>query len=221
MPPQSRFKSFKMEKGINTPKTPKDCLNTQCAGQKRLIWAVLIAISLSYANIPTNTDFTINQVNKFVKSYSNNRLTAEQVWQVYWQSQAFKIHPLVVFTIMEKESSLVSNPSIGKYRWREHRCCGYGLIHASWTSRGKFYLYGGFTVQVHSAAKAVRKSLDRWSKKGFENITMTIGGEETAVNNVYDYAKYRYTPFTWGKADYDKIYNKFKIKWREVNNGNR
>ena len=164
----------------------------------------------------TNQNYTLNDVNRFIKSYSNNKMTAEQIYNIYWQCQAWEVNPLSLLAIIEKESSLVSNPAhIGRYKWREHRCCGYGLIHQTWSSEGKFYKYGRFDIQIHSAVKTVKKLHDRFS--GAVSILIDEGKNSVMVSGAVDFALYKYTPYSYGKEDFYKIYNRFRKRWGAVN----
>jgi hypothetical protein len=143
-------------------------------------------------------------------------MTDEEIYHLWWTCNAFVAHPVITLSVMEKESSLVSNPeSIGKYKWRHHRCMGYGLIYTTWNDSGKFYKYGTYEVQVHCGIKAIRKSFDRWYEKEYNCIDMKInaGKDVVQVDTVIDYILYRYTPYTHGKEDFMKIYKKFSERW--------
>jgi len=163
--------------------------------------------------------YTLNDVSRFILSYPNNKLTAEEVYFFVWQCKAFTIHPLMALTILEKESSLVTNPvGMGRYNFRHHRAFGYNLIASTWTSTGKYYQFGFFTVQCHSGIKALRKSIDRWERKKYKLVSMSVNdGEKQDVDNVLDYLLLRYTPYSKCITNYKKIFAKFEARWNEVN----
>lgn len=182
----------------------------------------IILLSITFAVTPyniTNQDYNLNDVSRFVRSFDNNKLTDSDIYHIWYNCQAWKIHPLIALSFLEKETSLISNPEeMGRYNWRKNRAMGYGLLEQTWTDKHKFYKHGNFQIQVYCGIKAIHKSFNRWYNKKLSVVPFEIkDGEPVQIDNVMDYILYRYTPYIHGKTSFDSIYSKFNRIWININ----
>lgn len=172
----------------------------------------------------TNQNYTINNIKSFLKKFPKNKLTDEQVWFGYYQCRAYSIHPLIWFSTMEKEVGIVSCitnewKDYRKYKWREHRCMGYGLINSTRIKGKKYYKYGFYEVQVHQGIKGYRKlfkEADLFLNEPETIFPIDDGMEFVLVTDRAEYALVRYTPHRKGCEDFIKIYRGFKAIWETI-----
>ena len=175
----------------------------------------------------TNQEYTKQQYMKFYDYYPNNKLTDEQKRFAYYYCRYYQIHPLIFWAKLEYESSLTSNPTnLGRYKWRLHRCLGYGRIYWKTIKGKRYHLYDGYWMQTYFAIRTLRKHFDLW--KPGKKIYVKDLKTNCTPQNAATYSIMIYNPFwgkhyiygpekpTWGNELFIPLYKKFKRTWMKI-----
>lgn len=117
---------------------------------------------------------------------------------IYEAAQDYKINPQVLMVLLEKETSLITDPIPNDFNYR--RATGYGCPDTAACSSQ----YYGFKNQVRNAAWLFRYTLDN-GYRGFPEKTHGVrvgyhpnascGSSEVYIENRATAALYRYTPY--------------------------
>lgn len=118
---------------------------------------------------------------------------------IYEAAQEYRVNPQVLMVLLQKESSLITDPIPNDYNYR--RATGYGCPDSTPGCSG---LYSGFKKQVNYAAALFRKTLDN-GYSGYPEKTKGVyvgynpkascGGTEVYIENRATSSLYRYTPY--------------------------
>ena len=116
---------------------------------------------------------------------------------IIWQTaQDYKINPQVIMVLLQKETSLITDPIPNNYDYR--KATGYGCPDTAACS-SKYY---GFKNQVRNAAALFRTVLDGgWTNYPLGsnyiqyNPNANCGGSVVNVRSLATSALYRYTPY--------------------------
>ena len=169
----------------------------------------------------TNNTIDFTRLYRFVKSFTN-RLTYSDIEVIYRHSVIFKINPVLMLARMQQESDLLfENAKGNRHTWRKYRAMGYGLYKNFRAGGKKFYVYGGYELQVYFAARTMRKLFDEYRPGVKKKILDT--GETIKPENAGTYGLYRYLPF-YGKHNkygwkYEAGGNKYMLKHFRYLNG--
>ena len=123
--------------------------------------------------------------------------SGETAAHIIWQAaQDYRINPQVLLALIQKESSLITDPIPNDYDYR--KATGYGCPDTAACS-SKYY---GFKNQVRNAAALFRTVLDGgWTNYPLGenyiqyNPTPSCGGSIVNIQNLATSALYRYTPY--------------------------
>ncbi len=117
---------------------------------------------------------------------------------IYEAAQDYRINPQVLLVLLEKETSLITDPIPNDYNYR--RATGYGCPDTAACS-SKYY---GFKNQIRNAAWLFRYTLDN-GYSGYPEKTRGVrvgyhpnaacGSTEVYIENRATAALYRYTPY--------------------------
>ncbi len=138
-------------------------------------------------------------------------VTRRRASEIIWQSaQSYGINPQVLLTLIQKEQSLVTDPSPNEnqYRW----ATGFALCDSCSTLDPQVAIFGGFNNQVDRAAWWLRSYLDAtktaassWLKQPGQ--TYQIDSYLVAPFNLATAALYSYTPHYYGNYNFWRIWN--------------
>ncbi|MBR3332435.1 hypothetical protein IKG28_02295 [Candidatus Saccharibacteria bacterium] len=123
--------------------------------------------------------------------------TGDTAAHIIWQTaQDFKINPKVILVLLQKETSLITDPIPNNYDYR--KAVGYGCPDTAACSS----TYYGFKNQVRNAAALFRTVLDGgWTNYPLGNNYIqynpnaACGGSVVNVRSLATSALYRYTPY--------------------------
>ena len=123
--------------------------------------------------------------------------SGETAAHIIWQAaQDYKINPQVIMVLLQKETSLITDPIPNNYDYR--KAVGYGCPDTAACS-SKYY---GFKNQVRNAAALFRTVLDGgWTNYPLGNNyvqynpSAACGGSMVNIRSLATSALYRYTPY--------------------------
>ncbi|MBQ3445500.1 hypothetical protein IJG29_02120, partial [Candidatus Saccharibacteria bacterium] len=123
--------------------------------------------------------------------------SGETAAHIIWQAaQDYKINPQVIMVLLQKETSLITDPIPNNYDYR--KAAGYGCPDTAACS-SKYY---GFKNQVRNAAALFRTVLDGgWTNYPLGNNyvqynpSAACGGSMVNIRSLATSALYRYTPY--------------------------
>lgn len=157
-----------------------------------------------YLSLSANPKYTWHWANGHFVCLSEERFgdgevigSGETAAHIIWKAaQDYKINPQVILVLLQKETSLITDPipNNGDYR----KATGYGCPDTAACS-SKYY---GFKNQVRNAAALFRTVLDGgWTNYPLGdnyiqyNPNAACGGSVVNVKNLATSALYRYTPY--------------------------
>ena len=157
-----------------------------------------------YLSLSANTKYKWHWANGHFVCLSEERFgdgevigSGQTAAHIIWKAaQDYKINPKVILVLLQKETSLITDPipNDGDYR----KATGYGCPDTAACS-SKYY---GFKNQVRNAAKLFRTVLDGgWTNYPLGenyiqyNPNAACGGSVVNVRNLATSALYRYTPY--------------------------
>jgi len=173
----------------------------------------------------TNQNYTRQDLLDFFELFPENRFTDWQKEFVYKQSRYWRLHPITVLAMAQKEGGVVVYPpeDPAEYERWINLCMGYGMEYQRKVNDEVFYQFYGFDVQVNRGARCLRKFFDRYTTN--KTVYMHNTKERVQPENAATYALYIYTPFmgeyTWygktyaGQEEFVKIYDKMWKLWNE------
>ena len=156
----------------------------------------------------TNQNFTYEQTEKFVKSFTRCILSDSHIRVIYNDAKKYTINILVVLTKLEQENSIVIN-SLGtnNINKRLSRCMAAGLAvkKVDPVTGKKRCPYIGFEIQMDLGCKILRKHFDAWEPGTQKHLHFgeTDEGVITPVNAA-THSLYMYTPI-YGRYLNDKV----------------
>lgn len=128
---------------------------------------------------------------------------------IYESSQTYKINPKVILVLLQKEQSLVENPTPSQYNldW----ATGYARCDSCGPLDPLAIRYKGFAKQIDGAAGALRYYLDtsdqNWLKK--VGIIYNIDSIPVIPSNKATACLYTYTPHFRGNYNFWKVWNRW------------
>ncbi len=140
------------------------------------------------------------------------RLLAAQI--IYYSAQDFSISPKFLLTLLQKEQSLVENPSPSQssYDW----ATGYAVCDGCDTSDPLIQKFKGFYNQVYNAAKRIRTvylaelaSSGRTSSGYGPGIAKQVDGRSVTPANHATAVLYTYTPHLHGNRLFGELWQKY------------
>ena len=157
-----------------------------------------------YKSLSANKNYTWHWANGHFVCLSEEKFgdgeiigSGQTAAHIIWKAaQDYKINPKVIIVLLQKETSLITDPipNNGDYR----KATGYGCPDTAACS-SKYY---GFKNQVRNAAKLFRTVLDGgWTNYPLGNNYIqynpnaACGGSVVNVRNLATSALYRYTPY--------------------------
>lgn len=126
---------------------------------------------------------------------------------IYNSAQEHKINPMFLLVMLQKEMSLVEDPTPkqSQYDW----AMGYGVCDSCSVNDPKLLLLKGFGTQVDRGGGIQRWYLDHvsegWLKRAGQKYT--IDGHEVTMANQATANLYNYTPHIHGNYNFWKIWN--------------
>ena len=135
-----------------------------------------------------------------------NKKAAEIIYQA---SQEYKISPKVLLVLLQKEQSLVENPSPSQYNldW----AAGYARCDSCGPLDPLALKYKGFAKQVDGAAGALRYYLDAVSQNWLKKVGIIYNIDSIPVipANLATAGLYTYTPHFRGNYNFWRIWNRW------------
>lgn len=199
-----------------------------------IIIIICILLSLKFCNAQeflinnydfTSQEFNLQEIFDFVKLFPNNKLTKKQIVFIYNQCEYFDLHPLVIFTWMEKESGIFVNPPENpRYTKLINLCMGYGLRYRKKIYGEKKYKYYSFEVQVLMTAFKFRQFYDSF-KPGKQIFIVNLGLKIAPINaatsalltmNPFYGKNNHYNREHGGVEIFTKIYGSLHLKWNTL-----
>jgi len=126
---------------------------------------------------------------------------------IYQSAQEHKINPMFLLVMLQKEMSLIEDPSpkSTQYDW----AMGYGVCDDCSVSDPKVQTLKGFGTQVDRAAGVQRWFYDNaangWLKKAGK--TYSVSGQDVFMENQATANLYNYTPHVKGNYNFWRIWN--------------
>lgn len=127
---------------------------------------------------------------------------------IYEAGSFYRINPRVLLTILQKEQSLVADPtpSEGQLAW----ATGYGVCDSCSKDDPAIQKYRGFFNQVNWAAKRLRQYFDQpLSFRHQVGQTYSIDGVSVTLQNQATANLYNYTPHINGNKTFWSIWNRW------------
>lgn len=153
----------------------------------------------------------LEERNSFLANYTTknkqgNTSTAAKI--IYNAAQKNKINPKYLLVKLQKEQSLIEDPSPTQKQlnW----AAGYGVCDSCTLSDVGVQQHKGFTNQVHSAAGIMRWYYNHVSNKGFikkPKQNYQIDGENIDPDNYATAFLYTYTPHIQGNKNFWKLWH--------------
>jgi len=140
--------------------------------------------------------------------YGIERLAAEII---YTAAQTYKISPKWILTTLQKEQSLITNPSPSQYNldW----AMGYAVCDSCKVTDPQVAIYRGFGIQVDRATWRVRYYYENPEKFNFQVGKMyNISGRDVLIYNQATANLYIYTPHIHGNYNFWLIWNRWFAK---------
>lgn len=128
---------------------------------------------------------------------------------IYQAAQDYKINPKVLLVLLQKEQSLVENPSPSQYNF--DWATGYARCDSCGPSDSTALRYKGFAKQVDGAAGALRYYLDSSSQSWLKQagIIYNIDSIPVIPANQATAGLYTYTPHFRGNYNFWRIWNRW------------
>jgi hypothetical protein len=133
-----------------------------------------------------------------LKSYTGRDHTGAQVsaaQMIADAASAWGVSPKVILVTLQKEQSLLSDPSPNQRALDWAMGCGK-------MDSGTLYQYQGFGNQIWNGARVLNKNQDGWHA----GITLTIDGTVVSPSDSATYSLYRYTPHFHGNTLFWRLY---------------
>ena len=131
---------------------------------------------------------------------------------IYNNSRLYKINPKVLLVTLQKEQSLVDNPSPMQknYDW----ATGWAVCDGCSLSDPKVLKYKGFAKQIDGTAGGYDWYMDQFSSNKntwliWPNKTTTVDGIAVTPANSATAALYNYTPHIHGNENFHTLWNKW------------
>jgi hypothetical protein len=171
----------------------------------------------------------MKSVYKFCKSFPENNLTYDNIETVVRYCHIYTINPFPVLLKMEMETGLLRGNTNRSQPWLMNRAMGFGLFKKFRKNGLKYYIYGGYDIQVFHAIKRLRDFFDEW-KPGTPKYIVDLK-TNIILLNASTYSLYRYTPFygthneyNWeyeviGNKGFKILFSKYKLKWKTFMGG--
>lgn len=170
---------------------------------------------ISDKELTNYTSMTLDSINNFLrqktgelKNYihaESKKTAAEIIFEASWME---KINPKYLLVTLQKEQSLVEDPSPtqDQYQWAS----GWGVCDSCSKSDPKIQKYKGFKNQVEYAAGGTRFYLDHPEKFSWKTgQTVTIDGQKITLTNDATRALYLYTPHLRGNRNFWNIWQRW------------
>ncbi|TAN57490.1 hypothetical protein EPN15_03930 [Patescibacteria group bacterium] len=130
---------------------------------------------------------------------------------IHAAGQANKINPKVLIVTLQKEQSLIEDPSPsqGQLDW----AMGYAVCDDCSKSDPAIQKYKGFVNQINSAAARLRYYFDNPGQFRHQaGQTHTIDGVSVVMKNKATANLYNYTPHIHGNQNFSKFWNQWFVK---------
>jgi len=144
-----------------------------------------------------------------IKDYTGIERSASEI--IYNASQAYKINPKWVLATLQKEQSLITNPSPSQYNldW----AMGYAVCDSCSVDDPKVALFKGFGTQVDRATWRIKYYYENSEKFNFHPGQLyNIDGRDVLVYNQATANLYNYTPHIHGNYNFWKIWQRWFAK---------
>ena len=141
--------------------------------------------------------------------YFDIEKTAAEI--IYNAAQAYKINPQWILATLQKEQSLITNPSPTQYN--QDWAMGYGVCDSCSVDDPALQLFKGFGNQVDRATWRIRYYYDNPEKFNFHvGQLYSIDGRDVMIFNQATANLYNYTPHLHGNENFWKIWNRWFAK---------
>ncbi|MEK7130584.1 MAG: hypothetical protein AAB793_02940 [Patescibacteria group bacterium] len=130
---------------------------------------------------------------------------------IYAAGQASRINPKVLLVTLQKEQSLIEDPSPSKNQldW----AMGYAVCDSCSKSDPAIQKYKGFVNQINSAAARIRYYFDHPNEFRHQVArTHNIDGTSVTMKNQATANLYNYTPHLHGNQNFSKFWNQWFVK---------
>ncbi len=130
---------------------------------------------------------------------------------IYNASQTYKINPKWILATLQKEQSLITNPSPSQYNldW----AMGYAVCDSCSVDDPQVQLFKGFGTQVDRATWRIRYYYENPEKFNFQVGNLyNIDGQDVLVYNQATANLYNYTPHIHGNYNFWLIWNRWFAK---------
>lgn len=147
--------------------------------------------------------------NYITENHLGKKKSAAEI--IYQASQDHKMSPKWILATLQKEQSLITNPSPSQYNidW----AMGYAVCDSCSVEDPKVQLFKGFGMQVDRAAKRVRYYFDHpWEFNFRVGQMYQIDGRDVLVYNQATANLYIYTPHIHGNYNFWNIWNRWFSK---------
>jgi hypothetical protein len=130
---------------------------------------------------------------------------------IYNAAQAYKINPKWILTTLQKEQSLITNPSPSQYNldW----AMGYAVCDSCSVDDPQVQLFKGFGTQVDRATWRMRYYFDNPQEFNFQvGQLYLVDNKDVLIYNQATANLYNYTPHLHGNYNYWLIWNRWFSK---------
>lgn len=137
----------------------------------------------------------------------NEKLVSQIIFEV---SQTYKINPKYLLTLLQKEQSLIDDPTPtqDQYDW----ATGYGICDTCDKNDPELAHFKGFAQQLHSAAAQMEYYLEHPNEFSFiAGQTYIVDGHEITLATIATAALYNYTPHYHGNFIFWKNWQKWFV----------
>lgn len=177
---------------------------------------------LSNADMTNYTSMGMFDIVEFIKSKGGTLYTARfqdldgkpksAPALIYNAARNYQINPKVLLVTLQKEQSLVDNPSPTQknYDW----ATGWAVCDGCSLTDSKVAKYKGFASQIDGSAGGYRWYMDQFASNAntwliWPKKTKTIDNEKVTPENEATAALYNYTPHLHGNENFFKLWNKW------------
>lgn len=167
------------------------------------------------------TSLSLDQIQAFLNTQGSplatyldpiTRLSAAQV--VYTSAQTFQLNPKFLLALVQKEQSLLENPTPGQYNF--DWATGYGVCDSCSTDDPLLQKFKGFYNQVYGAAKRIRQdylpslAASGQTSSGYgPGLAKPIDGVTVVPANQATAIAYTYTPHLHGNQILWTLWNRY------------
>ncbi len=130
---------------------------------------------------------------------------------IYNAAQTYQINPRWILATLQKEQSLITNPSPSQYNldW----AMGYGVCDSCSVADSQVAIYKGFGIQVDRATWRVKYYYDNPEKFNFQvGQLYNVDGMDVLIYNQATANLYNYTPHIHGNYNFWLIWNRWFAK---------